>query len=119
MGIALFISHYAPKDLALFKFRSRFAHNRYSVGRLWFVGALVPVPHMYPVWSAINKSFRMDSGVHQALCLILRTVLTVAVVLAVMVLPDYRALLWRDIFVQTPLLQQKLLALGATEAGND
>lgn len=115
VGIALFISHYAPKKLSsvLSSVVDLLAAIPSVVYGLW--GALVLVPHMYPVWSAINKVFGWIPVFAGSVSNPPRTIATVAVVLAVMILPIITSMA-RDIFVQTPLLQQEAaLALGATK----
>lgn len=115
VGIALFISHYAPKKLSslLSYVVDLLAAIPSVVYGLW--GALVLVPHMYPVWQVVNAVFGWIPLFAGPVSNPPRTVATVSVVLAVMILPIITSMA-RDIFVQTPLLQQEAaLALGATK----
>ena len=115
LGIALFISHYAPKKLAtvLSYVVDLLAAIPSVVYGLW--GALVLVPHIYPVWAVINKVFGWIPLFGPEVSNPPRTIATVSVVLAVMILPIITSMA-RDIFVQTPmLLQEAALGLGATK----
>lgn len=115
VGIAIFISHYAPKRLAsvLSYIVDLLAAIPSVVYGLW--GAFVLVPHTYPVWKVINSVLGWIPFFAGPVSNPPRTVATVAVVLAVMILPIITSMA-RDIFVQTPLLQQEAaLALGATK----
>lgn len=115
VGIALFISHYAPKKLAtaLSYIVDLLAAIPSVVYGLW--GALVLVPHTYPVWKVINSVLGWIPLFNGKVSNPPRTVATVSIVLAVMILPIITSMA-RDIFVQTPILQQEAaLALGATK----
>ncbi|MFD0705670.1 phosphate ABC transporter permease subunit PstC [Alloscardovia venturai] len=115
VGIALFISHYAPKRLAsvLSYVVDLLAAIPSVVYGLW--GAIVLVPHTYPVWKVINGVLGWIPFFGGAVSNPPRTIATVSLVLAVMILPIITSMA-RDIFVQTPLLQQEAaLALGATK----
>lgn len=115
IGIALFISHYAPKKVAtgLSYVIDLLAAIPSVIYGLW--GGLILVPAIYPFWNWVATYlgwiplFRGPAANPQ------RTVGTVAVVLAVMVLPIITSMS-RDIFLQTPSLQQEAAyGLGATK----
>ncbi|WP_018143351.1 phosphate ABC transporter permease subunit PstC [Alloscardovia criceti] len=115
VGIALFISHYAPRRLAtlLSYVVDLLAAIPSVVYGLW--GALILVPHTYPVWKVIHDVLGWIPIFGGEVSNPPRTIATVSVVLAVMILPIITSMA-RDIFVQTPLLQQEAaLALGATK----
>lgn len=113
IGIALFITHYAPRKLAapLGYVIDLLAAIPSIVYGLW--GVFVFAPALVPIyaWLGTNLSWvplfagPVSSG---------RTMLTAGLVLAVMILPVITALS-REVFRQTPTLQQEAaLALGAT-----
>lgn len=114
IGIALFISHYAPRRIAapLGYLVDLLAAVPSVVYGLW--GGTVVAPAMQPLytWLAENLSFipffaGPASGTG-------RTILTAAIVLAVMVLPIITAVS-REVFLQTPkLYEEASLALGST-----
>lgn len=114
VGIALFISHYAPRRLAqgLGYIIDLLAAVPSVVFGLW--GARVLAPALVPgyQWTADNLAWlpffdEQASGTG-------RTVFTVAIVLATMILPIITALC-REVFLQTPRLHEEAaLALGAT-----
>jgi len=114
IGIALFISHYAPRRIAapLGYIVDLLAAVPSVVYGLW--GGTVLAPALQPsyAWLAENLSFipffaGPASGTG-------RTILTAAVVLAVMVLPIITAVS-REVFLQTPVLYvEASLALGST-----
>lgn len=114
IGIALFISHYAPRRIAapLGYVVDLLAAVPSVVYGLW--GGTVLAPAMQPLytWLAENLSFipffeGPASGTG-------RTILTAAIVLAVMVLPIITAVS-REVFLQTPkLYEEASLALGST-----
>jgi len=114
LGIALFISHYAPRRIAsgLGYVIDLLAAVPSVIFGLWGVKVLAPaiVPlfdwlHQYFGWLPFFAG-QVDSTGH--------TVLTVAVVLAVMIIPIITALS-REVFLQTPKLHEEAaLALGAT-----
>lgn len=114
VGIALFISHYAPRRLAagLGYLVDLLAAIPSVVYGLW--GALVLAPRIVPVqnWLADTLGFiPLFAGPASAPA---RTAFTVGVVLAVMILPIITAVC-REVFLQTPLLHEEAaLALGAT-----
>ncbi|RHA40952.1 phosphate ABC transporter permease subunit PstC [Cellulomonas rhizosphaerae] len=114
IGIALFISHYAPRRLAngLGYVIDLLAAVPSVVYGLW--GALVLSPLVQPVWAWLNANlgwFPLFSGTVSPTA---RVLLTVAIVLAVMILPIITAVS-REVFLQTPRLHEEAaLALGAT-----
>ncbi|APZ33774.1 phosphate ABC transporter permease subunit PstC [Microbacterium aurum] len=114
LGIALFITHYAPRRLAqgLGYIVDLLAAVPSVVFGLW--GILVFAPSVVPTYNWLNENLGwiplfsgqvLNSG---------RTILTAALVLAVMVVPIITAIC-REIFLQTPVLHEEAaLALGAT-----
>ena len=114
IGIALFISHYAPRRLArtLGYLTDLLAAIPSVVYGLW--GALVLAPYLVPTyeWLAENLGFLpFFAGPASASG---RTILTAGIVLAVMILPIMAAIN-REVFLQTPSLHEEAaLALGAT-----
>ncbi|WP_454141222.1 phosphate ABC transporter permease subunit PstC [Microbacterium lacticum] len=114
LGIALFITHYAPRRLAqgLGYIVDLLAAVPSVVYGLW--GILVFAPSVVPTYKWLNEKLGwiplfsgqvLNSG---------RTILTAALVLAVMVVPIITAIC-REIFLQTPTLHEEAaLALGAT-----
>lgn len=113
LGIALFISHYSPRRLAqgIGYLVDLLAAVPSVVYGLW--GALFLAPHLLPLydWLATHLSwiplFASASPTG-------KTILTAALVLAVMILPIVTAIT-REIFLQAPRLQEEAaLALGAT-----
>ena len=114
IGIALFISHFAPRKLAqgLGYIIDLLAAVPSVVFGLWGITVLAPLVQPFYVtlvdwfgWFPLFEGPVSGTG---------RTILTVAVVLAVMILPIITAIC-REIFLQTPLLHQEAaLALGAT-----
>jgi phosphate transport system permease protein len=115
MAVALFTSHYAPRRLAatLGWFIDLLAAVPSVVYGLWGSSVFAPVlaRNLYP-WLEDNLGFiplfkgpASSSG---------RTMMTVALVLAVMILPIITAIS-REVFLQTPRLHEEAsLALGAT-----
>lgn len=114
VGIALFISHYAPRKLAqsLGYIIDLLAAVPSVVFGLWGANVLAPAVQPFYTWLVHNMGWfplfaPPVSGTG-------RTILTAAIVLAVMVLPVITALC-REIFLQTPVLHEEAaLALGAT-----
>jgi phosphate transport system permease protein len=114
IGVALFISHYAPRRLAstLGYLVDLLAAVPSIIYGLW--GIFFLAPRMVPLyaWLADNLSWipffagpASPTG---------RTIFTIGLVLAVMILPIMTAIC-REIFLQTPRLHQEAaLALGAT-----
>jgi phosphate transport system permease protein len=114
LGVALVISHYAPRRLAtplgyVVDLLAAIPSVVYGLWGLAFLG-----PRLFPVydWLAENLGFiPLFKGPASASG---RTILTAAIVLAIMILPIITAIT-REIFAQTPRLHQEAaLALGAT-----
>ncbi|WP_213816277.1 phosphate ABC transporter permease subunit PstC [Glaciihabitans sp. dw_435] len=114
IGVALFISHYAPRRVAqvLGYIVDLLAAVPSVVFGLW--GAKVLAPTIQPFYEWLNTNvgwFPLFSGDVTGTG---RTILTVAIVLGVMVLPIMTAVC-REIFLQAPRLHEEAaLALGAT-----
>lgn len=114
IGVALFISHYAPRRVAngLGYVVDLLAAIPSVVYGLW--GALWLMPKLYPffVWLSDNLGFiPLFQGPAASPP---RTILTAGIVLAVMILPIITAVS-REVFLQTPTLHEEAaLALGAT-----
>ncbi|WP_116946866.1 phosphate ABC transporter permease subunit PstC [Jiangella endophytica] len=114
LGIALFISHYAPRRLAqgLGYIVDLLAAIPSVVFGLWGIQWLAP--QVQPAWSwlADNLGFiPIFTGPASATG---RTMMTAGLVLAVMILPIITAIA-REVFLQTPTLHEEAaLALGAT-----
>lgn len=114
VGIALFISHYAPRKIAttLGYLVDLLAAVPSVVYGLW--GILVLAPLLQPVhqWLTTNLGWiPLFAGPASGTG---RTVFTVTLVLAIMILPIMTAIC-REVFLQTPKLQEEAaLALGAT-----
>lgn len=114
IGIALFISHYAPRKLAsmLGYVVDLLAAVPSVVYGLWGIGVLAPAAQPVYAWLNANLGWiPLFSGVVSGTG---RTILTAALVLAVMILPIMTAIC-REIFLQAPPLHEEAaLALGAT-----
>jgi phosphate transport system permease protein len=114
LGIALFISHYAPRRLAqsLGYIVDLLAAIPSVVFGLWGIQWLAPQVQPAWAWLADNLGFiPIFSGQASATG---RTMLTAGLVLAVMILPIITAIS-REVFLQTPTLHEEAaLALGAT-----
>lgn len=114
IGIALFISHYAPRRLAsvLGYIVDLLAAVPSVVFGLWGIGVLAPAVQPVYTWLVDNLGwFPLFAGPVSGTG---RTILTAAIVLAVMVLPIMTAIC-REVFLQTPVLHEEAaLALGAT-----
>ncbi|WP_454860252.1 phosphate ABC transporter permease subunit PstC [Promicromonospora soli] len=114
MGIALFISHYAPRRLAqvMGYLVDLLAAIPSVVYGLW--GFTILAPAVGPVWLWLNEYlgwFPLFAGDASPTA---RVLATVSVVLAVMILPIITAVS-REVFLQTPKLHEEAaLALGAT-----
>lgn len=114
IGIALFISHFAPRRLAatLGYVIDLLAAVPSVVFGLWGIYVLAPTVQPGYLWLSENLGFiplfaGQASGTG-------RTILTAAMVLAVMILPIVTAIS-REVFLQTPKLHEEAaLALGAT-----
>jgi len=114
MGIALFISHYAPRRLAqvLGYLVDLLAAIPSVVYGLW--GVAVLAPFVAPIWTWLNEWFGWFPLFAGTVSPTARTLATVSVVLAVMILPIITAVS-REVFLQTPKLHEEAaLALGAT-----
>ncbi len=114
IGVALFISHYAPRRVAqlLGYIIDLLAAVPSVVFGLWGIQVLAPGVQPFYAWLNTNLHwFPLFGGDVSGTG---RTILTVAIVLAVMVLPIMTAVC-REVFLQTPLLHEEAaLALGAT-----
>lgn len=114
IGIALFISHYAPRRLAsvLGYIVDLLAAVPSVVFGLWGIGVLAPAVQPIYSWLVDNLGwFPLFAGPVSGTG---RTILTAGLVLAVMVLPIMTAIC-REVFLQTPVLHEEAaLALGAT-----
>lgn len=114
IGIALFISHYAPRRLAagIGYLVDLLAAVPSVVFGLWGVFFLAPALVPGYRWLEDNLGFiPLFAGPTSATG---RTMLTAGLVLAVMILPIMTAVN-REVFLQTPVLQEEAaLALGAT-----
>jgi phosphate transport system permease protein len=114
IGIALFISHYAPRRLAqtLGYIIDLLAAIPSVVYGLWGIAVFAPALVGFYQWLAENLGFiPLFAG---PASITGRTILTASLVLAVMVLPIMTAIN-REIFLQTPRLHEEAaLALGAT-----
>lgn len=114
IGIALFISHYANRRLAsiLGFIMDLLAAIPSVVYGLW--GILVLSPFLNPSYVWLNENLGWIPLFEGQVSATGRTMLTVAIVLAIMVLPIMAALI-REVFLQTPRLHEEAaLALGAT-----
>ncbi len=115
LGIALFISHYAPRRLAgvLGNVVDLLAAVPSVVYGLWGITVLAPSIQPIYEWMTVNLGWiPFFSGPVSGTG---RTILTVAIVLAVMIIPIISALC-REVFLQTPRLNEEAaLALGATK----
>ncbi len=113
IGIALFISHYAPRRLAqglgyLIDLLAAIPSVVYGLwGALWLIGQLDPVFS----WVSSTLGFIPLLEGYQAPA---KNIMSASVVLAVMILPIITAVS-REVFLQTPRLHEEAsLALGAT-----
>ncbi|MCU1447297.1 phosphate ABC transporter permease subunit PstC [Cryobacterium sp.] len=114
IAVALFISHYAPRKLAqgLGYLIDLLAAVPSVVFGLWGIGVLAPL--VQPFYASLVDWFGWFPLFAGPVSGTGRTILTVAIVLAVMVLPIITAIC-REIFLQTPVLYEEAsLALGAT-----
>lgn len=114
IGIALFISHYAPRRIAqgLGYVVDLLAAVPSVVYGLWGITVLAPL--VQPFYTDLSNSLGWIPLFTGPVSGTGRTILTVALVLAVMVLPIITALS-REVFLQTPRLREEAaLALGAT-----
>src|SRR5690554_7783173 len=114
IGIALFISHYAPRRLAqgLGYVIDLLAAVPSVVFGLW--GGNVLAPAVQPLYTWLTENLGWIPLFAPPASGTGRTIFIVAIVLAVMVLPIITALS-REVFLQTPVLHEEAaLALGAT-----
>ena len=114
IGIALFISHYAPKKLAqtLGYLVDLLAAIPSVIYGLW--GALWLVPKLVPLNKWLNAHFVLFPLFGGVASPTGRTISSAAVILAVMILPIVTSIS-REIFLKTPgLHEEAALALGAT-----
>jgi phosphate transport system permease protein len=114
IGVALFISHYAPRRLAqvLGYVVDLLAAVPSVVFGLWGIGVLAPAAQPIYTWLVDNAGwFPLFAGPVSSTG---RVIFTASLVLAVMVTPIITAIC-REIFLQTPgLHEEAALALGAT-----
>jgi len=114
IGIGLFISHYAPRRVAsaLGYVIDLLAAIPSVVFGLW--GIQVFAPFIQPVYQWLHDNYGFLPIFEGPVSGTGRTILTVGVVLAIMILPIMSALA-REVFLQTPRLHEEAaLALGAT-----
>ncbi|MCU1527533.1 MAG: phosphate transporter permease [Frondihabitans sp.] len=114
LGIALFISHYAPRRISaiLGYIIDLLAAVPSVVFGLW--GVIVLAPFVQPFYNTLVDKVGWIPLFAGPVSGTGRTILTAAIVLAVMVLPIMTGVM-REIFLQAPLLQEEAaLALGAT-----
>lgn len=114
IGIALFISHYAPRRIAEFLgyVIDLLAAVPSVVYGLW--GGTVLAPAIQPLYVSLHENLSFIPFFEGPPSGTGRTILTAAIVLAVMVLPIITAIS-REVFLQTPVLyEEAALALGAT-----
>ena len=114
IGIALYISHFANRRFAqlLGYAVDLLAAIPYVVYGLW--GILVLAPFLNPTFMWLNENLGWIPFFAGQVSATGRTMLTVGIVLAIMVLPIMAALI-REVFLQTPRLHEEAaLALGAT-----
>jgi phosphate transport system permease protein len=114
VGIALYISHFAPRRVSQFLGYSidLLAAIPSVVYGLW--GILVLAPFLNPSYLWLNENLGWLPFFAGQVSATGRTMLTVGIVLAIMILPIMAALI-REIFLQTPRLHEEAaLALGAT-----
>ncbi len=114
VGVALFISHYAPRRLAwpLGYLVDLLAAIPSVVYGLW--GIFFLAPRMVPIYQWLDGHLGFLPIFKGPASVTGRTILTAALVLAVMVLPIATSLC-REVFLQTPRLNEEAaLALGAT-----
>ena len=114
LGVALVISHYAPRRLAktlgyAVDLLAAVPSVVYGLWGLAFLGV-----HLTPAYAWLERHLGFIPFFAGPASTTGRTLLTASIVLAIMVLPIITAIT-REIFVQTPTLNQEAaLALGAT-----
>ena len=114
IGIALFISHYAPRRVArtLGYLTDLLAAIPSVIYGLW--GAIVLAPYVVPSYQWLERTLGFLPFFSAPVSGTGRTILTAGVVLSVMILPIMAAIN-REVFLQTPALHEEAaLALGAT-----
>ncbi len=114
IGIALFISHYAHRRLASFLgyIIDLLAAVPSVVFGLW--GGLVLAPMLQPIYVWLNENASWVPFFGGQVSATGKTILTAALVLAVMCIPIMTAIC-REVFLQTPKLHEEAaLALGST-----
>lgn len=114
VGIALFVSHYAPRRVAgaVGFVIDLLAAIPSVVFGLW--GAQILAPRIAPLWQWVADVLSAIPGVTVRATATGRSMATTALVLAIMILPIITAVS-REVFKQTPHLHQEAaLALGAT-----
>jgi phosphate transport system permease protein len=114
IAIALYISHFAPRKVSQFLGYSidLLAAIPSVVYGLW--GMLVLAPFLNPSYVWLSENFGWLPFFVGPVSATGRTMMTVGIVLAIMILPIMAALI-REIFLQTPRLHEEAaLALGAT-----
>lgn len=114
IGIAIFISHYAPRRAAavLGYIIDLLAAVPSVVFGLW--GGIVLAGMVQPFYVWLNENLGWIPLFGGQVSATGRTILTAAIVLAVMILPIMTAIS-REVFLQTPVLHEEAaLALGAT-----
>ena len=114
IGIALYISHFANRKFAQFLgyVIDLLAAIPSVVYGLW--GILVLAPFLNPTYVWLNENLGWIPLFEGQVSATGRTMLTVAIVLSIMILPIMAALI-REVFLQTPKLHEEAaLALGAT-----
>ncbi|GAA3644199.1 phosphate ABC transporter permease subunit PstC [Microbacterium awajiense] len=114
VGIAIFISHYAPRRAAavLGYIIDLLAAVPSVVFGLW--GGIVLAGMVQPFYVWLNENLGWIPLFGGQVSATGRTILTAAIVLAVMILPIMTAIS-REVFLQTPVLHEEAaLALGAT-----
>ncbi|MFW0178646.1 phosphate ABC transporter permease subunit PstC [Rothia sp. P7208] len=114
IGIALYISHYAPKKIA--KPVSYLIDLLTAIPSVIFGawGAMVLAPHVVPIYDWLGTHMGWMPIFSGATSQTGKTILTAGVVLGIMILPIITSMC-RELFIQTPKLQQEAaLGLGAT-----
>lgn len=114
IGIALFISHYAPRRLAsvLGYIIDLLAAVPSVVFGLW--GGLVLAPLLQPLYAWLSENASWVPFFGGQVSSTGKTILTASLVLAVMIIPIMTAIC-REVFLQTPKLHEEAaLALGST-----
>ena len=114
IGIAIYISHFAPRRVSQVIGYSidLLAAIPSVVYGLW--GMLVLAPFLNPSYLWLNENLGWIPFFEGPVSATGRTMMTVGIVLAIMILPIMAALI-REIFLQTPRLHEEAaLALGAT-----